>query len=81
MVLKKHKDKPWEWEDRTCFLQRLRLRQHHGQAECDGVMELKDVNLRGASTKVLRGEVYHEHVDPYLEKIWVCNKCGFVFAE
>ncbi len=75
MVLKRHEDKPWEWVDSICFL------KHHGQSDCDGTMELKDVILKGGSQKVLRGEVYHEHVDPYLETIWVCNKCGHVFVE
>ena len=67
MVLKRHEDKPWEWVDSICFL------QHHGKAECDGVMELKDVNLKG-------GHSYPVH-DQYLEKIWVCNVCGCVFVE
>lgn len=66
MVLKKHEDKPWEWVDSICFL------QHHGKAECDGVMELKDVTLKGGSGT---------YKPPYLTKIWVCNKCGHVFEE
>ena len=77
MVLKRHKDKPWEWKDNECFL------ASQGQSECDGVMELKDVNIEGGSLKVFT-EDGHEITDysaPYLEKIWVCNKCGFVFPE
>ena len=74
MVLKRHEDKPWEWEDGRCFLGESK------QTECDGVMELKDVNLRGGS---MFTEAPHpvEYKPPYLEKIWVCNKCGFVFLE
>ena len=79
MVLKRHEDKPWEWVDSICFL------QHHGKAECDGVMELKDVNLKGRRCK----ESEYSPLGPgapvpfkfHLEKIWVCNACGFVFAE
>lgn len=74
MVLKRHEDKPWEWEDSICFL------QHHGKAECDGVMELKDVNLKGDSQKVFSAEVSQVWIY-VLEKTWVCNVCGCVFVE
>ncbi len=76
MVLKRHEDKPWEWIDNKCFL------QHHGQAECDGVMELKDVKLKGRRSKESPlGPGAPKPFSLYLEKIWVCNKCGFVFEE
>ncbi|MCK4266139.1 MAG: hypothetical protein KAX31_02590 [Thermoplasmata archaeon] len=77
MVLKRHEDKPWEWVDSICFL------KHHKQSDCDGVMELKDVNLKGGTFEVIRedGHTFPVHMDPYLEKIWVCNKCGHVFVE
>ena len=41
MVLKRHEDKPWEWKDNECFL------NASNEADCDGVMELKDVNIKG----------------------------------
>lgn len=69
MVLIAHEDKPWEWKDNPCFL------KHQGQSECDGVMELKDVTLKNASSYP------YTETGPYLEKIWVCNKCGFVYTE
>jgi len=77
MVLKRHEDKPWEWVDNECFL------KAGGQSECDGVMELKDVNIKGGSLKVFteEGRDVHDYVSPYLEKTWVCNGCGFIFLE
>ncbi len=54
-----------------------------GQAECDGVMELKDVTLSSGSFEMLTedGQTSPIHKDPLLEKTWVCRKCGFVFYE
>lgn len=77
MVLKRHEDKPWEWKDNECFLNASK------EADCDGVMELKDVNIKGGSLRTFteEGKDVHDYVSPYLEKIWVCNKCGFVFVE
>jgi len=49
------------------------------EPECDGVMELKDVNIKGGSLRL--GLEYHDYTPPYLEKTWVCNKCGFIFLE
>lgn len=74
MPLKRHQDKPWYWEDNECFL------KAGGQSDCDGVMELKDVNLNPGS---MFSEAPHPvpYSPPTLEKIWVCNKCGFVFTE
>ncbi len=74
MPLKRHEDKPWEWVDNKCFLNEAK------QAECNGVMELKNVNLKGGS---MFSEDPHpvKYTPPSLEKIWVCNKCGFVFVE
>ena len=73
VVLKRHEDKPWEWVDNECFL------KAGGQSDCDGVMELKDVNIKGGSLRL--GLEYHDYTPPYLEKTWVCNKCGFIFVE
>ena len=74
MVLKKHDDKPWEWVKDKCFLSASQ------QTECDGVMELKDVNLEGGSM-FSEAQYPVEYKAPTLEKIWVCNKCGFVLVE
>ena len=79
MVLKRHEDKPWEWKDNECFS------KENKESDCDGVMELKDVNLKGQRCK----ESEYSPLGPgapvpfrfCLEKIWVCNKCGFVFEE
>ena len=73
MVLKRHEDKPWEWKDNGCFTKESK------ESDCDGVMELKDVTLNSGTFH--DGAPVHAHVTPFLEKIWVCNKCGFVFAE
>jgi len=77
MVLKRHEDKPWEWKDNKCFL------KASGESDCDGVMVLKNVNIKGGSLNVLTedGKTFHNYVGPYLEKIWVCNGCGHVFVE
>jgi len=76
MVLKRHEDKPWEWKDNGCFLNESK------EVDCDGVMELKDVNLKGRYRTFTSGTPPDKVREaPYLEKIWVCNKCGFVFAE
>ena len=71
MVLKRHEDKPWEWKDNECFLKAAK------QSDCDGVMELKDVTIKGGTptTSTTWG------LPAILEKIWVCNKCGCVFVE
>ncbi len=71
MGLKRHKDKPWEWKDNECFSNEVKL------GECDGVMELKDVTLKGER----RLSVPVKYTPPILEKTWVCNKCGHVFVE
>jgi len=73
VVLKRHKDKSWEWKDNECFSNEVK------PGECDGVMELKDVTLKGGSLRL--GLEYHDYTPPYLEKTWVCNKCGFIFVE
>ncbi len=46
-------------------------------------MVLKDIEIKGGSFKTgsEEGRIYHDHNAGYLEKIWVCNKCGFVFLE
>ncbi len=77
MVLKRHEDKAWEWKDNECFLKAA------GQSDCDGVMELKDVTIKGGSLTEFREEGVRgiDYVKPHLEKIWVCNKCGQVFVE
>jgi hypothetical protein len=82
MPLKRHKDKPWEWVDTKCFEKQF-LPQPNDLADCDGVMVLKDVVLKGGDFKTgsEEGQVYHIHKDPCLEKIWVCDTCGFVFPE
>uniref|UniRef100_A0A6M3MAQ3 Uncharacterized protein n=1 Tax=viral metagenome TaxID=1070528 RepID=A0A6M3MAQ3_9ZZZZ len=76
MGLKRHKDKTWEWTDSWCFSNEAKP-----ECECDGVMELKDVNIKGGSYNIGGDHRYPAYDNPYLEKIWVCNKCGFVFVE
>jgi len=79
MVLKRHEDKPWEWKDNECFTNQF----PETTVECDGAMELKDVNMMGGSLKFIteEGKTFPIYVAPYLEKTWVCNKCGHVFVE
>lgn len=74
MVLKRHKDKSWEWKDNECFSNEVK------PGECDGVMELKDVTLKGGSM-FTEAPYPVKYTPPILEKTWVCNKCGFVFVE
>jgi hypothetical protein len=84
MVLKRHEDKPWEWKDNECFTNRIPNTSVEA-VDCDGVMELKDVNLKGRRCK----KSEYTPLGPgapvpfkfHLEKIWVCNKCGHVFVE
>jgi hypothetical protein len=82
MPLKRHKDKPWEWVDNKCFEKQF-LPQPNDLPDCEGIMVLKDVNLKAGSfnTGAEDGVVYHHHTDPILEKIWACNVCGFIFPE
>lgn len=70
-MLKRHKDKPWEWQELQCEL------AAHGQTDCKGTMDLKDVNL-----KMERGRLGPEAPQPfkfYLEKVYVCNECGHIY--
>ncbi len=66
-----------EWKDPPCFL------GNSGQADCDGVMFLKDMTLTEGSVDMATdlGDTFPIYKSPILEKTWVCNKCGFVFYE
>lgn len=76
------KSVPLVWTDSKCFAKKFHP-ESSNLPDCDGVMVLKDVNLKGGSfeTGSEEGHIYHKHSPGYLEKIWVCNKCGFVFPE
>ena len=71
------RDRDGKWEDPGCFL------KAHGQADCDGVMELKDVVLSPGSFDMISDD--HHDIPKCkpstIEKTWVCNKCGFVFYD
>ena len=73
---------PLVWTDAPCF-----AKEYHPESsnlpDCHGLMVLKDVTLKGGdfSTGSEEGQVYHDHNAGYLEKIWVCSMCGFVFPE
>lgn len=67
MPLKRHEDKPWEWQELQCEL------AAHGQTDCVGTMDLKDVNLKVRLKAVGGIESYS------LEKVYICNECGHVF--
>ena len=75
------------WTDSKCFAKEYHpessKRSRRNLPDCDGVMVLKDIEIKSGSFKTgsEEGQIYHEHRDPYLEKIWVCSKCGFVFPE
>ena len=61
----------------------LRFLKASKESECDGVMVLKDVTIKGGSLKEFREEGVRgiDYVSPHLEKIWVCNGCGHEFVE
>lgn len=75
MVLKRHEDKPWEWEELPCEL------GAHGQTDCKGTMDLKDVNLKMRRERERLGPGSPKPFRVYLEKVFVCNKCGHVCLE
>lgn len=58
----------FEWEELQCEL------THHGQTDCEGTMDLKEVFLKWRTTR-------HDPVTPtyYLEKTYVCNACGHIY--
>lgn len=72
---------PLVWTDTPCFANRYP--EQPDLPDCEGVMVLKDIEIKSGSFKTgsEEGQIYHEHKDPYLEKIWVCSVCGFVFPE
>ena len=82
MVLKRHKDKAWEWIDSPCFAKEFHP-ESSNLPDCDGVMALKDIEIVAGSFEMFSedGHTFPIHKDPHLEKIWVCSKCGFVFPE
>ncbi len=59
----------WEWEELPCEL------AHHGQTDCKGTMDLKEVDLK------FRRPTRDDPVSPayYLEKTYVCNGCGHIY--
>ncbi len=80
MPLKRHEDKPWEWEELPCEL------GAHGQSDCKGTMDLKDVNLKMRRTRGRLREITGDPEAPqpfslYLEKVWLCTTCGHVYLE
>lgn len=72
---------PWEWIDTKCFANRYPPQSD--LPDCEGIMVLKDVEIKPGSFDAgsEEGRPYYIHKDPYLEKIWVCNVCGFIFPE
>ena len=81
MPLKRHTDKPWEWVDTKCFANKYP--EQPDLPDCEGIMVLKDVEIKPGSFDMIseEGQTIPIHKDPYLEKIWVCSVCGFIFPE
>lgn len=79
MPLKRHEDK-FEWEELPCEL------GAHGQTDCKGTMDLKDVNLKMRRTRGRLREITGDPNAPepfslYLEKVYVCNECGHIYLD
>ena len=72
---------PFEWTDSKCFANKYPPQPE--LPDCEGIMVLKDIEIKSGSFKTgsEEGQIYHEHKDPYLEKIWVCSVCGFILLE
>lgn len=75
MPLKRHEDKPWEWEELPCEL------GAHGQTDCKGTMDLKDVNLKMRRNRGVLGPGAPQPFNLYLEKVWLCTTCGHINLE
>lgn len=72
MPLKRHEDK-YEWEDLPCEL------GAHGQTDCKGTMDLKDVNLMMRRGRERLGPGSPKPLNLYLEKVYLCDTCGHIY--
>ena len=64
-----------KWTEPLCYLSM--------ETNCDGHMVLKDISFSKGSIKIYieDGETMKIYYPRILTKIWVCDKCGFVFEE